>query len=111
MSPFNRNKKEFVSVDARYDMGKDQRSYEMLSKEANDEVTPVSPVQMPNSGRRTPDYFGETARYHAPSRSYSSPRPPPQPSWDPQESYAPAALNSYNMKDMKDVNPLAMNRL
>ncbi|KAI9171426.1 hypothetical protein HJFPF1_00909 [Paramyrothecium foliicola] len=107
MSKFSRNKKEFVSVDARYDTGKDQRSYEMLSKESSAVVTPVSPVQLPNSGRRTPDYFGETARYQAPSRSYSNPRPPQQPSWDPQESYAPGAA-SYNMKD---INPLAMNRL
>jgi hypothetical protein len=107
MSLFTQSKKEFVSVDARYDGGKDQRSYEMLSKEASTVVTPVSPVQLPNSGRRTPDYFGETARYQAPSRSYSNPRPPQQPSWDPQQTYAPAA-GSYNMKDM---NPLGMNKL
>ncbi|ERT03117.1 uncharacterized protein SPSK_08725 [Sporothrix schenckii 1099-18] len=28
------------------------------------------------SGRRTPDYFGQTARYNAPARSFSNPRPP-----------------------------------
>lgn len=107
VSLFTRNKKEFVSVDARHDTGKDQRSYEMLSKEANSVVTPVSPVQLPNSGRRTPDYFGETARYQPPSRSYSNPRPPQQPSWDPQQTYAPGTA-SYNMEDM---NPLGMNKL
>lgn len=28
------------------------------------------------SGRHTPDYFGQTARYNPPQRSFSSPRPP-----------------------------------
>ncbi|CAK7208176.1 hypothetical protein SBRCBS47491_000003 [Sporothrix bragantina] len=28
------------------------------------------------SGRRTPDYFGQTARYNPPARSFSNPRPP-----------------------------------
>jgi hypothetical protein len=106
----SQSKKEFVSVDARYDTGaKDQRSYEMLSKEASNVVTPVSLVQLPNSnsGRRTPDYFGQTARYQPPARSYSNPRPPQtsSPGWDPQQTYAPASY------DRHDLNPLGMNRL
>ena len=92
-----RNKNhEFVSADARSEIRKDTRSYEMLSKEISVEVTPLSPVTkspMPGGrhtpgGRQTPDYFGHSARYHAPSRSYSSPRPPSAPSWDPQQTFA-----------------------
>ncbi|ROW11440.1 hypothetical protein VMCG_01183 [Cytospora schulzeri] len=54
-----------------------------------------SPAQSPtHSGRRTPDYFGPTARYQAPLRSFSSPRPPTregkgsQASWDVTATYA-----------------------
>lgn len=54
-----------------------------------------SPAQSPtHSGRRTPDYFGPTARYQAPLRSFSSPRPPTregkgsQASWDVNATYA-----------------------
>ena len=53
------------------------------------------------SGRRTPDYFGQTARYHAPARSFSNPRPPTASSvnsppgtsgrWDSRDSFARAA--------------------
>lgn len=103
-SPFvGSKKKEFVSVDARYDAKQDPRAYEMLSKDSSAAVTPVSPVKSPNGGRRTPDYFGQTARYHAPARSYSSPRPPTIPSWDAQDSFA--------QPDRQDVNPLGMNRM
>ncbi|OAA68486.1 GPCR, family 2, secretin-like protein [Niveomyces insectorum RCEF 264] len=53
-----------------------------------------------SSGRRTPDYFGQTARYNAPARSFSIPRPStatsatgagPGPSntrWDARDTYA-----------------------
>ena len=100
-------KKEFVSVDARYETKNDLRSYEMLSRETSTAVTPVSPVTSPRMahGRQTPDYFGQTARYHAPTASYSSPRPP-QRSWDPQQTFAPPA--DY---DEAGRNPLAMNRI
>ncbi|KAL2209937.1 G-protein coupled receptor [Sarocladium strictum] len=102
--PFVRSKAEFVSVDARYDAKQDKSAYEMLSHDQGHGVTPLEPVTLPETGRRTPDYFGNTARYHAPQRSYSSPRPPPatQPSWDPQETHASA-------KDTQ--SPLNMHRI
>ena len=106
-APFVRNhKKEFVSVDARYDNKNDTRSYEMLSRDSSALVTPVSPVKTPNNGRRTPDYFGQTARYHAPARSYSSPRPPQGVSWDAAETYALPTR-----QQPPDTNPLGMNRI
>lgn len=43
-------------------------SSNMTAAGANNGATP--------SGRRTPDYFGETARYNPPARSFSNPRPP-----------------------------------
>jgi len=127
----DRSKREFVSVDARLDdLKKDTRSYEMLSRDSGKTmddsvtpsvVTPVSPTaKLPlrsptstnrdsgttNDGRRTPDYFGHTARYHAPVRSFSSPRPPQTVTWDARETYAnpPSAQGNY-------VNPLGMNRI
>lgn len=103
-SLLSRKKKEFVSVDARYEMKTDTRSYEMLSKDLSAVVTPLSPVKSPPLGRRTPDYFGQTARYHAPVRSYSSPRPPHQSSWDVEQNYPPP--NGY-----EEMNPLGMNRI
>ncbi|KAH6998041.1 hypothetical protein BKA56DRAFT_607613 [Ilyonectria sp. MPI-CAGE-AT-0026] len=104
MAPFRRNKKEFVSVDARTEVKKDTRSYEMLSRDSSAVVTPLSSVKSPNDGRRTPDYFGRTERYHAPVRSFSSPRPPPSSSWDAEDTYA---LSNH---PYKEVNPLGMNR-
>jgi hypothetical protein len=147
----NRNKREFVSVDARLDdLKKDTRSYEMLSGDTGKSmddvvtppvVTPLSPVakssmRSPSSsrdytnyynnliqqeqriggnidGRRTPDYFGHTARYHTPARSFSSPRPPQTVTWDPQDSYAPAVredVEGEGEHNSKYVNPLGMNR-
>lgn len=84
-SPFNSRKKEFVSVDARYDNQKD------TLKSA--------------AGNQAPDYFGETARYNAPARSYSNPRPPQgsRPEWNAQQTYA--------APQGRDMNPLAMNRI
>lgn len=89
-------KKEFVSVDARLDMKKDTRSYEMLSRDSGKTldtiVTPLDPAKSaisPSSGRRTPDYFvpaAQSARYQPPPRSYSSPRPPQSRGWDGQHS-------------------------
>ncbi|KAK5663656.1 hypothetical protein OQA88_4087 [Cercophora sp. LCS_1] len=128
----DRSKREFVSVDARLDdLKKDTRSYEMLSRDDGKTmddsvtpsiVTPVSPTaKLPlrsptstnrdsgtsnNDGRRTPDYFGHTARYHAPVRSFSSPRPPPQTvTWDAREAYARQGPED------QYVNPLGMNRI
>ncbi|KAH8890836.1 putative G-protein coupled receptor [Thozetella sp. PMI_491] len=135
-----RSKREFVSVDARIDdLKKDQRSYEMLSRDSGKTmddsvtesiVTPISPmarspmplrspsavsrdpVSPPPDGRRTPDYFGQTARYHAPARSFSSPRPPPQSpnaGWQsPRETYQRQRVYD---EDDEYVNPLAMNRI
>ncbi|KAF7551448.1 hypothetical protein G7046_g7716 [Stylonectria norvegica] len=101
--PLTRNKKEFVSVDARYDVKKDTRSYEMLSRDSSAAVTPLSPVKSP-TGRRTPDYFGQTARYHVPARSYSTPRPPPVAAWDAQQTYA-------SPSKQQEMDPLGMNRI
>ncbi|GAB1310080.1 Frizzled/smoothened-like sans CRD protein B [Madurella fahalii] len=129
----NRSKREFVSVDARLDdFKKDTRSYEMLSRDSgktmDDSVTPSlvtpisptyarSPVGSPihhdyipnNEGRRTPDYFGQTARYHTPARSFSSPRPPQTVTWDARETYA-RGQSPYPEED-RYVNPLGMNRI
>ncbi|KAK4042428.1 hypothetical protein C8A01DRAFT_33500 [Parachaetomium inaequale] len=132
----NRSQREFVSVDARLDdLKKDTRSYEMLSRDTGKTmddsvtpsvVTPISPtharsptgspvnhdyMQMPNpDGRRTPDYFGNTARYHTPARSFSSPRPPQQTvTWDARETYA-RPTSPYTQQD-RYVNPLGMNRI
>jgi len=122
----NRGKREFVSVDARLDDLK------------KDTLTPISPAlarsQMGsptmqqyyssssqsggNDGRRTPDFFGQTARYHAPARSFSSPRAPTSPqqhtvTWDPSETYAPprAAASPPPRNGDRYVNPLGMNRI
>ena len=118
------NRKEFVSVDARLDdLKKDTRSYEMLSRDTGktmeDVVTPsslVSPlphVARPDytpSGRRTPDYFGHTARYQPPTRSFSSPRPPTQSvTWDTKHTYTRPTTK--DDEDYEDVNPLGMNRI
>ncbi|KAI6382970.1 hypothetical protein MCOR25_000475 [Pyricularia grisea] len=65
------------------------------------------------SGRRTPDYLGQAARYHAPMRSFSSPRPPPAPQnvrWDSSEMYGGRENNDIS-RDTGDVSPLSMNRI
>ncbi|KAK6067247.1 hypothetical protein SCUP234_11730 [Seiridium cupressi] len=126
----NRTKKEFVSVDARLDLKKDPRSYEMLSRDSGKTesiLTPISPAKSPMSprgGRQTPDYFGPQApatRYQPHSRSFSSPRPPQQVSWDAQSPYtstppvppAPPAQSRQmaDGTDYEDMNPLGMNRI
>lgn len=130
----NRNKREFVSVDARLDdLKKDTRSYEMLSRDSGKTmddsvtpsvVTPVSPTytRSPvgssmqqrdyapnnNEGRRTPDFFGNTVRYNTPVRSFSSPRPPQTVTWDARETYARPYSPPH---EEKYVNPLGMNRI
>ncbi|KAK3394460.1 hypothetical protein B0H63DRAFT_517587 [Podospora didyma] len=135
----SRNRREFVSVDARLDdLKKDTRSYEMLSgdhpgKMMDEAVTPsvvtpvspahmryMSPVESPNGqrepttdndGRRTPDYFGNTARYHQPAKSFSSPRPPQQQqtvTWDARDTYA---TRQSQFPEDDYVNPLGMNRI
>jgi len=109
----NRSQREFVSVDARLDDLK------------KDTLTPISPIharsptgspinhdymQMPNpDGRRTPDYFGSTARYHAPARSFSNPRAPQTVTWDARETYA-RPTSPYTQQE-RYVNPLGMNRI
>jgi hypothetical protein len=135
----SRSKREFVSVDARLDdLKKDQRSYEMLSRDTGKTmddsvtpsvVTPISPtharspvgspfgqdyMHMPNNdGRRTPDYFGHTARYQQPDRSFSSPRPPQTVTWDARETYARSASPYEQQQQQQDryVNPLGLNRI
>jgi hypothetical protein len=110
--PSERRQKEFVSVDARYETKKDSRnsrSYEMLSRDSSAVVTPLSPVKSPPSGRRTPDYFGQTARYHAPARSFSSPRPPQTTPWDAQQTFA--RPERPERPEQHDLNPLGMNRI
>ncbi|WDK13783.1 hypothetical protein CGRA01v4_05063 [Colletotrichum graminicola] len=114
-SSCGRSKKEFVSVDARYDVKKDTRAYEMLSKDSNAVITPITPVKSPiaspSSGRRTPDYFGPTARYQPPMRSFSSPRPPQTPpAWDAQATYARPESRPRG-EGLEDMNPLGMNRI
>lgn len=72
-----------------------------------------------NDGRRTPDYFGQTARYHTPVRSFSSPRPPQTVTWDARETYARptspygAAEQQQQAMQQQDryVNPLGLNRI
>lgn len=96
--PLTKDKQEFVSADAHVDLKKDPHSYEMLSRDSYANMSLISPAVIspaaknppadPMDGRRTPDYFGRTARYHAPARSFSSPRPPPLGNWDPESSYA-----------------------
>jgi hypothetical protein len=140
----NRAKKEFVSVDARTDLNKDPRSYEMLSRDSGKTesiLTPLSATMSPirpMSGRQTPDYFGNpTAHYQPHSRSFSSPRPPQQVSWEPEPAhipqgpythqgpYSPSSPSSPSSpygahgssrrmtdgSDYEDVNPLGMNRI
>lgn len=169
-------KREFVSVDALggpYDlkMNADPRSYEMLSRDKDELVTPEiytvreGPIYPPlrsylantptpevtmdndsnvNSpdlvsssvgGRRTPDYFGGAARYQAPTRSFSSPRPPTRDghagSWDAPASspgrpysppsssatrpYSPPTTHHYSQNSyggqQENMNPLQMNRI
>jgi len=136
LGPFSdRTKKEFVSVDARLDdLKKDTRSYEMLSRDDSgkimDEavtpsvVTPVSPTaKLPlrspsfkrdsgtNEGRRTPDYFGHTARYQPPVRSFSSPRAPQTVTWDARETYARPPQSPDEYVNPQYVNPLGLNRI
>ncbi|KAK3986699.1 hypothetical protein QBC44DRAFT_372874 [Cladorrhinum sp. PSN332] len=70
-----------------------------------------------NDGRRTPDFFGQTARYHAPARSFSSPRAPTSPqqatvTWDARETYAAASPRGAGpQQEDRYVNPLGMNRI
>lgn len=104
--PLSRNKKkEFVSADARVDFKLDSRAYEMLSKETSVEVTsqPLGLSPMPAIGRRTPDYFRQSASYHGHTQSYSNSRPPTGPSWDP--------INTYASSRDDDRNPLRMNNI
>lgn len=107
-SPFRKSKKEFVSVDARTEIikkeTKDMRSYEMLSRESSAVITPLTPVMSAEDGRRTPDFFGRTAQYHVPVRSFSSPKPPRVSSWEAEDTYAPP--DTYN----KDMHPLGMHQ-
>ncbi|KAF3015670.1 hypothetical protein E8E14_012807 [Neopestalotiopsis sp. 37M] len=111
----NRTKKEFVSVDARMDLKKDPRSYEMLSRDsgkAESILTPISPAKTPmspQSGRQTPDYFGPQAtRYQPHSRSFSAPRPPQQVSWEAAHSPSPSPYEQPPMPGMPNTYPRRM---
>ncbi|KAJ9142125.1 Frizzled/smoothened-like sans CRD protein B [Pleurostoma richardsiae] len=134
-----RSKREFVSVDARLDdLKKDPLSPMSPSAASRARSPPPSGLAYYNmysgattspdatspgggghnhtgsfasaNGRRTPDYFGQTARYHTPARSFSSPRPPQQGSgsWDARETYARPGTSNMEYEDM---NPLGMNRI
>ncbi|OAQ98765.1 hypothetical protein LLEC1_05260 [Akanthomyces lecanii] len=85
----DKKKQEFVSVDARHDLKADTRSYEMLSRENSTVVTSASAVKYPSTNHKTSaSYEQNSARYHAPSRSFSAPRSPVQRSWDAQQTFA-----------------------
>lgn len=124
-----------------------QNSYEssnnIYATTSNDGVSSppfgASPTSPPaaaagvGAGRRTPDYFGATARYQPPTRSFSSPRPPTREgmssvagSWEQQQqqrSYSPPGGHHYSQssyssttggqppQDMDGMNPLQMNRI
>jgi hypothetical protein len=127
---------EFVSADAH--QYKDPSSYEMLGRQRDNgdsktpepfvaspnPITPLSPVV--RSGRETPDYFGREARYKSPSRSFSSPKPPPgqfspnTQSWDSQASTQRAgtgikewdsATSHAQSTYYAGMDPLAMNKI
>lgn len=119
-SLFSKRNREFVSVDARYDLKSDNSAYEMLSKDQSGVVTSPPAVQLsPSSGLKTPDYYGKTARYQPPARSFSSPRPPTSPTgWDPSESYARPMYQQRHYtgegegrRGYEDMNPLGMNKI
>lgn len=112
--------REFVSADARTYNTKDQRAYEMLSskelatspslKSPEPVVSPLTPTAHSATSVRvsvTPDYLGREAKYHAPQRSFSSPRPPQGISqgrgavWDPVSTHA---------KPSQAYDPLGMNK-
>jgi len=126
---FGKKSNEFVSVDARLDFKNDQRSYEMLSNDESGVVTSLPSVHLssmsptPSGGFKTPDYYGQTARYNPPERSFSSPRPrTSQTPWDSTTTYARPADSSHNYymhhpyhnRDVErngDMNPLGMNKI
>ncbi|RDA85184.1 hypothetical protein CP532_2392 [Ophiocordyceps camponoti-leonardi (nom. inval.)] len=113
-------KKEFVSVDARFDLNNNKvRTYEMLSKDSSATASPlsatVSPLSSLSSSAKSPttpttttstterDSFAQRSyRYHAPSQSYSSPRPPQQ-----QQQ---GSLTS-DGHEGEEMNPLGMNHV
>ena len=108
-----RQKKEFVSADARVEAYKEPRSYQMLSRDSGKSefvLTPLSAAKSPTSphdGRRTPDYFGPTAKYQPHTRSFSSPKPPQQVSWDNKPQYHTRS----SPEGHEGMNPLGMNRI
>jgi len=116
----SRNKREFVSVDARLDDLKETNTLTPISPVLKSPLRSPSSVRASsatpnNDGRRTPDYFGHTARYHAPTKSFSSPRPPQQVTWDARDTYA--SPNPYSTRptalpeEDEYVHPLSMNRI
>ncbi|KAI5920017.1 hypothetical protein F4810DRAFT_452046 [Camillea tinctor] len=118
---FKGEKKEFVSVDARIELKNDPRSYEMLSRDpakAEQVLTPTSTLKSPMNGRKTPDYFGQTAQYQPHQRSFSAPRAPQQQvHWDTMQAYEnypqpPAPVQTYvYQQGYEHMNPLGMNRI
>lgn len=139
-------------------MNSDPRSYELLSRDKDGMLTPVLTVREgpiypplrsylastdsaspggatseispdPAGARRTPDYFGQAAKYQTPTASFSSPRPPTrddlasQASWDqghvgaasPGRSYSPPTSYHYSQHSYsqagENMNPLQMNRI
>ncbi|KAL2757166.1 hypothetical protein ACRALDRAFT_1062782 [Sodiomyces alcalophilus JCM 7366] len=114
----DRNNNDFVSVDARYENRQDNRAYEMLSRDSSAVVTPIDAVKLqvvPDKGRRAPDYFGQTATYHAPVRSFSNPSAPRDSpalaSWDSATTYAPPRDHRGNSAFDDDGRPQGFTRM
>lgn len=89
-----------------------QQPYQQVYPISPNPISPISPA-VTKSGRETPDYFGREARYKSPSRSFSSPKPPPggsmrtqTASWDSTSTHAQPAQPYYAGMD-----PLAMNKI
>lgn len=97
-----RTKKQFVSADARYEVNKDARSYEMLSRESSAMASvpsPITPRQYPLAGRGTPNFFRDKPS----PQGYESTALPQSP-LSPQEA-------SHANDGRQAINPLGMNRI
>lgn len=97
----------------------DHHSNEISNNNSPDIGSQVGAGSGTASGRRTPDYFGQAARYNPPQRSFSSPRPPTREGQAPSMArpYSPPTTHYYNQanydqhENMDSMNPLQMNRI
>lgn len=100
--------KEFVSVDAHQYPAR-TRSYEMIvandkDADAKSPAAVIAPLTSATyAGRGTRDYSSREASYTSPSQSFSSPKVPQGPGWDPTTTYA--GPQTYG-----NMNPLAMHK-